>query len=91
MWRQLLRDYLVELQRHAQELAACPADWMPWNYRETLARTANPPESYDESLNGRKGWTAARGREHREAPVKQRSEINESGRSFGQGQISNAF
>ena len=31
-------DYLVELQRHAKELAACPAEWMPWNYRETLAR-----------------------------------------------------
>ena len=31
-------DYLIELQRHAQELAACPAEWMPWNYRETLAR-----------------------------------------------------
>jgi transposase len=30
--------YLVELQRHARELAASPADWMPWNYRETLAR-----------------------------------------------------
>src|ERR1035441_9738491 len=34
-------DYLVELQRYAQELAACPAEWMPWNYRETLARTVN--------------------------------------------------
>jgi transposase len=33
-------DYLVELQRHTEELAACPAEWMPWNYRETLARTA---------------------------------------------------
>ena len=33
-------DYLVELQRHAQELAARPAEWMPWNYRDTLARTA---------------------------------------------------
>jgi transposase len=31
-------DYLTELQRHAQELAASPAEWMPWNYRETLAR-----------------------------------------------------
>jgi transposase len=31
-------DYLIELQRHAQELAACPAEWMPWNYRDTLAR-----------------------------------------------------
>jgi transposase len=33
-------DYLVELQRHARELAAGPAEWMPWNYRETLARLA---------------------------------------------------
>jgi transposase len=31
-------DYLTELQRHAQELVASPAEWMPWNYRETLAR-----------------------------------------------------
>ena len=33
-------DYLIELQRHARELAACPAEWMPWNYRNTLMRTA---------------------------------------------------
>jgi hypothetical protein len=32
-------DYLIELQRHARELAANPAMWMPWNYRDTLART----------------------------------------------------
>jgi transposase len=31
-------DYLTELQRHAQELAASPAEWMPWNYRGTLNR-----------------------------------------------------
>jgi len=31
-------DYLNELQRHAEEVAAGPAEWMPWNYRETLAR-----------------------------------------------------
>ena len=31
-------QYLIELQRHARELAANPAPWMPWNYRETLAR-----------------------------------------------------
>ena len=30
-------DYLTQLQRHAQDLAANPADWMPWNYRQTLA------------------------------------------------------
>jgi transposase len=32
-------DYLNELQRHAGELKQTPSDWMPWNYRETLART----------------------------------------------------
>jgi hypothetical protein len=37
-------DYLVELQRHARELAAHSPDWMPWNYRETLARTVNLPD-----------------------------------------------
>lgn len=31
-------DYLTELQRHSEELEANPKDWMPWNYRETLAR-----------------------------------------------------
>jgi hypothetical protein len=31
-------DYLTELQRHAAELKANPAEWMPWNYRDTLAR-----------------------------------------------------
>jgi len=30
-------DYLTTLQRHRQALAATPAAWMPWNYRETLA------------------------------------------------------
>ena len=32
-------DYLNELQRHAEELKQNPPEWMPWNYRETLART----------------------------------------------------
>jgi hypothetical protein len=36
-------DYLVELQRHAQELAARPAEWMPWNYHETLHPTDKDP------------------------------------------------
>jgi transposase len=35
-------EYLTELQRHARELAANPARWMPWNYREMLAHA--PPE-----------------------------------------------
>jgi ribosomal protein S27AE len=38
-------DYMIELQRHAQELAAQPAEWMPWNYRETLAQTVNLRQS----------------------------------------------
>ena len=32
-------DYLTELQRHAEEMKQTPSEWMPWNYRETLART----------------------------------------------------
>ena len=30
---------LIELQRHATELAARPTEWMPWNYSEALERT----------------------------------------------------
>jgi len=30
-------EYLTELLRHHRELAANPAGWMPWSYRETLA------------------------------------------------------
>jgi transposase len=29
-------DYLTELQRHPEELAAQPENWMPWNYRDEL-------------------------------------------------------
>jgi hypothetical protein len=32
-------DYLIQLQRHSRELADCPAEWMPWNYQQTLTRT----------------------------------------------------
>lgn len=35
-------DYLTELQRHHAELATRPAEWMPWNYRATLARITTP-------------------------------------------------
>ncbi len=31
-------EYLIELQRHTRELAASPAEWMPWNYRDTIGR-----------------------------------------------------
>ncbi len=29
-------DYLTQLQRHAEEVAAAPHRWLPWNYREAL-------------------------------------------------------
>ena len=28
-------DYLVTLQRHADEVAKSPGDWLPWNYQDT--------------------------------------------------------
>jgi hypothetical protein len=31
-------DYLTALQVHAKAVAENPADWMPWNYRATVAR-----------------------------------------------------
>jgi hypothetical protein len=34
-------DYLVQIQRNAQKVKATPADWMPWNYRETLLRASS--------------------------------------------------
>ena len=30
-------EYLTALQRHAHQVAAAPAAWLPWNYREQLA------------------------------------------------------
>lgn len=30
-------DYLTELQKNAEVTASSPADWMPWNYKKTLA------------------------------------------------------
>jgi hypothetical protein len=38
-------DYLTELQNHAEELAACPPDWMPWNYRERRGTASMSPSS----------------------------------------------
>ena len=35
-------DYLTELLRHTAELKQNPSEWMPWNYRDTLARLATP-------------------------------------------------
>jgi len=32
----------VDRFRHAEEFKKNPAEWMPWNYRDTLARLATP-------------------------------------------------
>ena len=32
-------DYLVALLRHHRDVDKTPADWMPWNYRDALARS----------------------------------------------------
>jgi transposase len=38
-------DYLTQLQRHADRVAAHPALWMPWNYRTAVAdEPTEPPE-----------------------------------------------
>ena len=36
-------EYLVALQRYHEWFQETPADWMPWNYRETLSRLDLPP------------------------------------------------
>jgi hypothetical protein len=38
-------DYLIELQKHAPELAKNPAAWMPWNYPQTLPPPGTSKES----------------------------------------------
>jgi hypothetical protein len=35
-------DYMTELQRHCMDVERSPADWMPWNYRDTLNRMKTP-------------------------------------------------
>jgi hypothetical protein len=32
------------LQRHADQVAASPALWMPWNYREALTNESGAPQ-----------------------------------------------
>jgi transposase len=38
-------EYLIELQKHVEELAKTPAAWMPWNYRQTLAQSGAGEDS----------------------------------------------
>jgi hypothetical protein len=36
-------NYLVELLRHPKQVKEMPDEWMPWNYRETLACLGQSP------------------------------------------------
>jgi len=38
-------DYLTQLHKHADELSAHPAHWMPWTYRDTLLKQTAPSRS----------------------------------------------
>ena len=38
-------DYLTELERHADQLASHPEQWMPWSYQRTLAGLVPMPPS----------------------------------------------
>jgi hypothetical protein len=34
-------DYVTELQTHTGAMSQNPREWMPWNYRETLAQKSS--------------------------------------------------
>jgi len=36
-------DYLVALHQHPEQVRSAPHQWLPWNYRETLAALAKAP------------------------------------------------
>jgi hypothetical protein len=36
-------DYLTELQQHAEQVAAYPEQWLPWNYRAALRDESSTP------------------------------------------------
>ena len=38
-------EYIVALLRNHEEVADAPADWMPWNYLETLSLPGAAPPS----------------------------------------------
>jgi hypothetical protein len=38
-------DYLVALLRHHDDVAAHPADWMPWNFTDAIARPTSAADA----------------------------------------------
>jgi len=44
-------DYLTELDRHAGEALSNPQNWMPWNYRQSLAGTGPPTDTASQTVS----------------------------------------
>ena len=34
-----VQDYLIELQRHQEEVKQAPEKWLPWSYKKQLNRS----------------------------------------------------
>src|SRR5262245_31612677 len=67
----ILRDFTVI--QHAEELKRNPSEWMPWNYRETLARLASPPPRNNMIPSWPKRIDCVRRNGHRQVPEKRPS------------------
>ncbi|MFH1265360.1 MAG: IS66 family transposase [Planctomycetota bacterium] len=52
-------DYLTELERHADELATNPQQWMPWNYRLALEGMENAETPSEENSRDRRCFEKA--------------------------------
>jgi hypothetical protein len=63
-------EYLIELQRHAIELATSPASWMPWNYPD---KPAHAPLSRKIVLCLAEKWAALRPIRAARMPVRRTS------------------
>ncbi len=71
-------DYLTQLQEHAEQVAANPPLWMPWNYREALttkesgvATTCSANETAAMSRHKPKKRAPTRKQEESAAPLRQ--------------------
>ena len=38
-------DYLNQLQKHTEDLACAPSQWMPWNYRNSMEASGTSLDS----------------------------------------------
>jgi len=78
--------YLTELQKHSEQLKQRSSEWMPWNYRETLARLATPAARviWDKCCLAEKDRLRPRELKTRKWPTKRASDEIKSPNFFGQ-------